>query len=444
MTGRPPRDETEADRPTGPPTPVDRLYSIVEQGLCTGCGICQSVAGPEVVRVHKVANGYERPVVVGDLDHSTVDRIYEVCPGTRIEGLPDRLVEGSTHIDPVWGPWRRIVRAWAADPVVRHEGSTGGVLTALAIYLLESGRVDLVLHARPSTTEPTFGERHMSFTRADVMAGVGARYGPTAPLVDVGEVLEMGLPFAFIGKPCDVAALRNLGRHDPRVDQLVRYMLTPVCGGYMPPAATTAFLGRMGVDPSEVTGLRYRGRGCPGPTRIETADGSTEAHYLDFWGEDESMWMLPWRCKVCPDGIGEAADLAAADTWPGGSPTREESADDPGTNAVVVRTAAGLELLEAAERDGALVVERDATPEEMSDYQPHQVRKKQAVASRYLGMLDEGLIVPVTARLRLDELAAAMPAEEQARQREGTRVRIGQGKATEPRPEAARPEVQGE
>ena len=444
MTGRPPRDETEADRPTGPPTPVDRLYSIVEQGLCTGCGICQSVAGPEVVRVHKVANGYERPVVVGDLDHSTVDRIYEVCPGTRIEGLPDRLVEGSTHIDPVWGPWRRIVRAWAADPVVRHEGSTGGVLTALAIYLLESGRVDLVLHARPSATEPTFGERHMSFTRADVMAGVGARYGPTAPLVDVGEVLEMGLPFAFIGKPCDVAALRNLGRHDPRVDQLVRYMLTPVCGGYMPPAATTAFLGRMGVDPSEVTGLRYRGRGCPGPTRIETADGSTEAHYLDFWGEDESMWMLPWRCKVCPDGIGEAADLAAADTWPGGSPTREESADDPGTNAVVVRTAAGLELLEAAERDGALVVERDATPEEMSDYQPHQVRKKQAVASRYLGMLDEGLIVPVTARLRLDELAAAMPAEEQARQREGTRVRIGQGKATEPRPEAARPEEQGE
>ncbi|HIL48676.1 MAG TPA: coenzyme F420 hydrogenase, partial [Acidimicrobiia bacterium] len=165
---------------------------------------------------------------------------------------------------------------------------------------------------------------------------------------------------------------------------------------------------------------------------------------LDFWGEDESMWMLPWRCKVCPDGIGEAADLAAADTWPGGSPTREGSDDDPGTNAVLARSAAGLELLEAAERDGALVIERDATIDEMSDYQPHQVRKKHAVASRYLGMADEGRIVPATARLRLDELAAAMPADEQARQRDGTRVRIGRGKATEPRPEAARPEVQGE
>ena len=48
------------------------------------------------------------------------------------------------------------------------------------------------------------------------------------------------------------------------------------------------------------------------------------------------------------------------------------------------------------------------------------------------------------ARLAGRMLAAAMPGEEQARQREGTRVRIGRGKATEPRPEAARPEVQGE
>jgi coenzyme F420 hydrogenase subunit beta len=57
MTGRPPPDETGAERPAGPATPADRLHAIVEQGLCTGCGICQSVAGSEVVRVQKVANG---------------------------------------------------------------------------------------------------------------------------------------------------------------------------------------------------------------------------------------------------------------------------------------------------------------------------------------------------------------------------------------------------
>ncbi len=417
------------------PTPTDRLLAIAEQGLCTGCGLCQSAAGSASVRVTKTTSGYERPVVVGDLDHATVDMIQNTCPGTRVDGLPERLVDESTRIDNVWGPWQRIVRAYAADPAVRHEGSTGGVLTALGQYLLASDRVSFILHAKASTTEPTFGERTLSFTPTEVLEAAGSRYGPTAPLIDIADVLGRGEPFAFIGKPCDVAALRNLAQHDPRVDQLVRYWLAPVCGGFMPPIGMEAFLGRIGIDPDDVTGFRYRGRGCPGPTRIETKDSVIEAHYLDLWGEEESMWVLPWRCKICPDGIGESTDIAAADTWPGGSPQREHSDDDLGTNAVLARTTAGRELLESAASEGAITIENDITPDEVSHYQPHQMRKKYAVHSRFLGLADEGRIVPVTNRLRLAELAAELTEEVREMQRDGTRERVRIGKATEPRPE---------
>ena len=143
-------------------TPTERLYAIVEQGLCIGCGLCQSVAGKDRVRVAKTLNGYLTPIVEGELDHETVDRIYAVCPGTRIEGLPERLLEADTRQDNVWGPWRRMVRAWAGDPAVRFEGSTGGVLTALGIYLLASKRVDFILHVKTSSGEPSFGERALS------------------------------------------------------------------------------------------------------------------------------------------------------------------------------------------------------------------------------------------------------------------------------------------
>ena len=51
------------------------------------------------------------------------------------------------------------------------------------------------------------------------------------------------------------------------------------------------------------------------------------------------------------DGIGEAADIAAADNWPGGSPDPETEHLDPGTNAVVIRTEAGMRLAEAAASD---------------------------------------------------------------------------------------------
>jgi coenzyme F420 hydrogenase subunit beta len=417
------------------PSPEDRLYKLVEDGMCIGCGLCQAVAGPDRVQVRKVRNGELRPVATGVLDHETVDRIYDTCPGARIEGLPDRLAEGA-NLDLVWGPWRRMVLAWAGDPAVRHRGATGGVLTALGQYLLSSGRVDFILHARASAHQPTYGEPHLSFTPAAVLAGSRSIYGPTAPLTGLASLLDRGQPFAFIGKPCDVTALRNYAKLDARVDDLVRYSLVMVCGGYMPTADMHRFLHRIGIDPASVTGFSYRGDGCPGPTRITTADGKVhDYHYLDFWGEDESAWSLPFRCKVCADGIGEAADIAASDTWPGGSPNRVDSETDPGTNALIVRTAAGAELLDAAVADGALVVGDDVTPHFMNDVQPHQKKKKYAVRARWDGLAAEGRTVPRSARLRLDALAQVNGAEKNRETTGGTRRRVRDGKTSEERPE---------
>ena len=417
-------------------SPTEKFYAITEQALCIGCGLCQSVAGADKIKMVEAENGYERPLVVGELDQSTVERIYDTCPGTHIEGLPQHLIERDTKVDNVWGPWRRIARAWAGDPEVRYEGSTGGVLSALASYLLSSKKVDFILHVKASRSEPTFGERHLSFTHADVLEAAGSRYGPAAPLIDITDVLARDQPFAFIGKPCDIAALRNFGRHDSRVGRLVRYWLTPVCGGYMPPPSMKAFLKSAGFDPAAVTSFRYRGRGCPGPTRIEAADRVAEFHYLDLWGDDESQWHLPFRCKICPDGIGEAADIAAADTWPGGSPDREESKHDPGTNAVIARTLKGQTLLEEAARDGAIVLEYDISPDEMSHYQVHQMKKKYACWPRLQGLGDEGRIVPETKRLRIEELSEELAPEVNDYQRQGTRMRVREGKASEPRARA--------
>ena len=249
-------------------------------------------------------------------------------------------------------------------------------------------------------------------------------------------MLDRGQPVAFFAKPCDVNALRNYAEQDPRVDELVKFCIVMVCGGYGTPQGTIDFFRRSGIDPDEVTGLRYRGRGCPGPTRVETSDGQArEFHYIDYWGEDETTWSLPFRCKICPDGIGEAADLAAADTWIGGGPNRIDSETDPGTNAVIARTRAGEELLAAAAADGALEIEYDIVPDTLSLYQPHQVNKKYAAWARHQGLGDAGRIVPQTARLRIEELARELPEESNRFQREGTVKRVEIGKATLPTPE---------
>lgn len=419
-----------------PITPEDRLYKIVQDSMCTGCGLCQSIAGPDRVKMQTVGSGYERPVVVGKLDHETVDRIYDVCPGTRVDGLPPDLIEDTTVVDRYWGPYINAVLAHATDHTTRIKAATGGVLTALSQYAIESKRVKFVLHAKASSRDATFGEHHLSFDAASVMDGSSSIYGPTAPLLDIGEILSRNEAFAFVGKPCDIAALRNLALFDNRVDRLVKYWLTPICGGYIPPVDLDKFLTRMGVTRQDLKSFKYRGDGCPGPVLLEKKTGEMlEAHMYDPWGgPEESNWPLPFRCKVCPDGPGESADISAGDQWEGGYPTPEQEANDPGLNAVFVRTGGGAELMNSAVNDGYITIESEMDPRWYDTCQAHQIAKKLAVRARWEGMRSEGRTVPRSAGLRLDAYFEEAGKENTDYQRNGTIERIRAGKASESKP----------
>lgn len=413
---------------------LDDIADIVEQAMCIGCGLCQGIAGPDAIRMEKSRSGYLHPRFYREPLTDQIKTILDVCPSRQLETLPDKEITPKTRLDPVWGSYRRLVHGWASDSKERFEGATGGVLTALAAFLVKSGKVDFVLHAKASESEPTFGERHLSFSTADVLEGAGSLYGPTASLIDIKDVLALGQRFAFVGKPCDISALRNYARHDKRVGELVKFWMTIVCGGFMPPEGTVDFLEQRGISPVDVKSFRYRGRGFPGPTRVETRDGRVvEATYYDFWGDNYDRWTLPHRCKICPDSIGEAADIVAADPWPGGGPDLSD-VSDPGTNVIIARTEAGVSLLEAAATDGALAIGEEATIEQMNNYQPHQVARKHTSWARFQGLLSEGRSIPETKGLRIGELAREMTAEFIHDQNEGMRQRVRSGKASELRP----------
>jgi len=418
---------------------ADRLDRISQQGLCIGCGLCQEIAGPDRVRVTLTPNGYERPVILGDVDHTVVDRILDVCPGVRVTGMPSSQAADG-RVDSVWGPWRRLVMAWAADAHVRHIGSTGGALTALGVHLLESGKVDAILHARASATEPGFGEAHISRTADDVIDAAGSRYGPTAVFTRLEEALSSGERLAIIAKPCDLSALRLFARHDPRIDRQVGFWLTMVCGGIMAPEGLAERMASFDIDPAALTGIRYRGHGCPGRTRFELLEeDSVEITYLDFWGDDESKWTVPYRCKICPDGSGEAADIAAADVWPGGTPTEEMLTYDPGRNVVIARTTVGEQLLADAVASGHLTTGDDATIEDLNSWQPHHVRKKLSSWARQMGRRRAGAIPIEIEGLRSEELARTQPVGALLEQARGSVERVRDGRADEPVPQAATP-----
>jgi coenzyme F420 hydrogenase subunit beta len=399
------------------------LEAIVQGGLCIGCGLCRSVAGADKIQIVLTPEGRERPVARRPLDAPTLELINAVCPGTRVEG------SSTSPQDVVWGAAQALAIGYAGDPAVRHRGSSGGVLTALGQFILASGRAKFILHVAASPSEPMRTERRLSFDAVSVLEGAGSRYGPAAALVDFTALLDRGEPFALIAKPCDIAAVRNLARIDPRVDRYLRYALTFVCGGASDLTKSEEVVGELGIDCDQLSLFRYRGNGCPGPARLETKDGRAfELTYQQMWA-DEATWGIQPRCKICPDAIGQSADLAASDVWPGGSP----AADDAGFNGIIVRSARGLELYRAALAAGAIALEpRDVSFRDFDDFQPHQVHKRRAVWARLAGMQAAGQAVPQTVNLHLTDCARLNTVRENLDEARGARRRAREGRLGEP------------
>jgi coenzyme F420 hydrogenase subunit beta len=408
------------------------LRSIVEQGLCIGCGLCESIAGANRVRLRMSGERGERPVF-GELDEATLAAINVTCPGLHCEGVGTVPSSPEIEIDTLWGPTIWMATGHAADPQVRFHASSGGALSALGNYLLESGEVDFILHVAASRVAPARSVAHLSFTTTQVMEASGSRYGPAAPLVDFKGVLDRGRPFAFIGKPCDISAIRNYATLDPRVDELLRYTLNFFCGGASEFGKTLDTVRKAGLTESEVSHLRYRGDGCPGPMVVKSHAGEVfEFDYNEMW-EDENRWQLQFRCKICPDSIGELADVTVADVWPGGRPDTEGL----GFNGFIARTPRGARLLDAAVRAGAITLTEDLDFDGLELAQGSHSRRKRGLASRLRALGDAGLIVPRFENLRLEAADALLDDEERRSNYEGMRKRLQLGDRHEPFPSDA-------
>ena len=309
------------------------------------------------------------------------------CPGAHVSAP---VIVGDIKMHPIVGPWISVRKGHALDSQVRYRAAAGGGLTSLALHLLESRKVECILHVSPNRPPTKDFRGRLSFDAASVLEGAGSRYAPSAPLADLESVLSAGKPFALIGKPCDVNAMCNLAEIDQRVAQLCKYKLTISCGQFPDPTSYERVLQHEAIDPERVSEFRYRGHGCPGwSPYIKTDDGrEVGIDYVDFW-YGATAHTYQWRCKICPDFLGYQADVTVMDAWPGGPPehhlhvTEGRRHERDGWVLTVARTAAGKALLDEAEAAGALALTA-ASVDDVIATQPHQVTRAIGLWSRRL------------------------------------------------------------
>lgn len=400
----------------------DPITRMVGRNLCTGCGACAG-AFPGLIRMVEDPVHGRRPVVAPGPDgRCAADRAERLCAGacTSWRGL-DR----SDAIDRDWGPVLAAWEGWAADPGIRHRGSSGGAVTALATFALSSGEAGGVAHIAARADDPRLNEAVISRDRAGLLRGAGSRYAQASPAESLGAIAAGADRVAFVGKPCDVASVRKAMDRDAALADKIPLTIAIFCAGAPNLVATGRLLDRLGVPKDgQLVDLRYRGRGWPGLMQAAWIDESGVRHetegmsYAEGWGQVLQSERR-WRCRVCADHTGAFADISVGDPWHA-PPARET---DAGRSLIVARTARGRAFVEAAIRAGVLVGE--ARPRDViARAQPNLKATHAAVWGRRAALRLVGLPAPRDAGLRLLPLWLGLPLRQKAQSIVGTWKRV--------------------
>jgi coenzyme F420 hydrogenase subunit beta len=279
-----------------------------------------------------------------------------------------------------FGSALEIWEGYAADPEIRQKASSGGLLSALALYCLERENMEFVLHTGMDDAKPWTNRTVASRTREDLLKRTGSRYAPASPCEGLRAIEESPRPCVFIGKPCDAAAVVMLRKDRPELDRKLGLVLTFFCAGTPSTQGTLDLLGSLGVAPGEIDSVRYRGEGWPGRFKV-LYQGCTQEKSFSY---DESWGRLtgyrPLRCHLCPDGLGCVADLACGDAW-----EKFQGNGDPGRSMVLVRTARGREILRRA-REAHYVEIKPAGPDVVLSAQPNLLARRREIFGRLLAM----------------------------------------------------------
>ena len=197
---------------------IKSIQDVVDWGLCVGCGACHAACekgGCELVSVDPVGI---RPRFDPNACADCVGCL-DVCPGYAVDAtcVDDGESNSSNNLHEL-GSILEVWEGHASDPEIRRCASSGGALSALALFCLERGYFDSVLHTAMDKSEPWKNQTVVSTNRGELLERTGSRYAPSSPCEGLRERGECGKKFVFIGKPCDLAGVALVRRRFSEVD----------------------------------------------------------------------------------------------------------------------------------------------------------------------------------------------------------------------------------
>ncbi len=384
---------------------MKNVAEVDARGLCLECGTCVGLCPHHNVRQDQDPSGRYRIRISDERRcYGCAGICLKVCPGheVNVDAL-NRQVFGKLPANYWSGNYIDAYLGYATDPIVRGTASSGGIVSGLLIHAIETGQIAGAFLVRTIPGRPFSPSLELATTRAEVLAAAGSKYWPAPVGQRLGDILRGNGRFAFVGVPCEIQALRKAqGVFKPLRDKIA-FCIGLCCGRRAIIAGQHVALRKLGIDPNEVSEMRYRQGEWPGHLVVWLRDGTRvdvpRAKQLPGF----SGHLFPHRrCLLCHDSISELADISVGDAI-----RLEQERRENEMSLIVARTGQGAAALASACDAQALALRRIEIEAVVHAQKRPLVDKRRALWARLrLAALIPGLAAPT---IRLTRPADVKP-----------------------------------
>lgn len=327
------------------------LERIMRSELCNRCGTCVALSDGKIEFTGREKK--YRPRIKGELSPPEAERILNACAGKTFSfpAYREHFYLEPAHYHPYIGPYENLFIGHSTDPGIRLNSGSGGILSAVLIYLLEKRQIDGAIVTTMSEEEPWLTSPVIATSREEILEAAQSKYIITSVNEILAESRDFKGKLAYVGLPGQVQSIRKLQKAgDPSVAN-IRYIFGPFYGNTLYFSSVRSFIRSYGEkDYRQIRKLWFRYGEWPGNMRVEMKNGKT-FELKKF----HANYLIPFHILknslFCTDLANEFTDISGGDAW-----SREYEERGQGFSVIIPRSKAGRDILDNMVKEGWLNV----------------------------------------------------------------------------------------
>lgn len=323
------------------------IFETVNRDLCIGCGTCVAVCPKNALElIEDQKKGMYIPKISPACIQCGV--CLTVCPGIKKN---DEETLSGLESNAYAGKYLKCYAGYAIDADLRYAASSGGLVTALANFVLDIGWANGIIATKMDPEHPLRPIPFIARNKSDLRHTLGSKYCPVPVNLSLKEALRSDKNYVIVGLPCHISGVRNIQKATKHTGE--RFLLFGLSCNHTPTFnATNYLIKKMGIQNEEITSLSYRKKALKKCNKkftyyfsLKTKRGEKEVKSDDlyYWGFVFRKFFWPKKCILCEDKLCKQSDITFMDAW-----LPEFSTDTMGTSLIIVRTKKGAALLNSA------------------------------------------------------------------------------------------------